>query len=354
MNFWVADPDWGVWIIAYFFFGGLAAGSYFLAILIDWFGTGPDRELTRLAYLLAFPLLLLCTVFLIVDLDRPERFWHMLFKSEVMKEAFAAGFPTTSAGWGLFGDSFAFKYWSPMSLGAWGLVLFGFCTSITFLGALWPKRRIGRWLNAAWIRVPVHALGCVAGFFIASYTGALLSATNQPMWSDTTWLGALFLASAASTSLAMLLLIANWKQLGSPAARERLASAEMPALGLELVILGAFLASLGDILGPVLLTVRGNLLVFGTLVLGILLPLLLLVRIGPQRRWSGQAAAVSVLVGGLLLRIGTVTTPGELLARGPAIVNQFSPEQGRKVGRPGADIGNRGPTTEPRSKLPVE
>ncbi len=353
MNFWVADPGWGVWIIGYFFFGGLAAGSYFLAILIDWFGSKEDRDLTRIAYLLAFPLLLLCTVFLIIDLDRPERFWHMLFKSEVMKEAFASGFPTTSAGWGLFVDSFAFKYWSPMSLGSWGLMLFGLCTFISFLGALWPKRRIGRWLGVAWVQAPVHILGCVAGFFIASYTGALLSASNQPMWSDTTWLGALFLASAASTSLAMMLLIANWKKIGSPAARTRLASAEMPALGLELVILGAFLASLGDVLGPVLQTVRGNLLVFGTLILGILLPLLLLVRIGPHRRWTAGTAAVSVLVGGLILRIGVVTTPGEILERGPA-VGRFSPELGRKVGGAGADIGNRGETTQPRSKLPVE
>ena len=46
----------------------------------------------------------------------------------------------------------------------------------------------------------LQALGCVAGFFVASYTGALLSATNQPMWSDTVWLAPLFLASAASTS----------------------------------------------------------------------------------------------------------------------------------------------------------
>ena len=101
-------------------------------------------------------------------------------------------------------------------------------------------------------------------------------------------------------------------------------------------------------------TVRGNLLIFGTLILGVLLPLLLLVRIGPHQRWSAQAAAVSVLLGGLILRIGIVTTPGELLARGPAVVNRFSPEQGRKIGQAGADIGNRGESTLPRSKLPVE
>jgi formate-dependent nitrite reductase membrane component NrfD len=45
MNFFVADPEWGVWIIAYFYLGGIAAGSYFIAILIEWFGSEEDRVL---------------------------------------------------------------------------------------------------------------------------------------------------------------------------------------------------------------------------------------------------------------------------------------------------------------------
>ena len=45
MNFWVADPEWGWWIILYFFLGGLSAGSYFIATLIELFGTEEDRRL---------------------------------------------------------------------------------------------------------------------------------------------------------------------------------------------------------------------------------------------------------------------------------------------------------------------
>ena len=29
MNLFVADPDWGGWIVCYFFLGGIAAGAYF-------------------------------------------------------------------------------------------------------------------------------------------------------------------------------------------------------------------------------------------------------------------------------------------------------------------------------------
>jgi formate-dependent nitrite reductase membrane component NrfD len=354
MNFFVADPDWGFWIIAYFYLAGIAAGSYFLAILIEWFGSEEDQALARIAHWLAFPLVLVCTVCLIADLGRPERFWHMMLKSEVTKEAFAEGFPLTASGWRLMASAPALKYWSPMSAGSWVLAVFGACSFASFLAAVWPQRWPGRWLRGGWPHRVLQALGCASGFFIASYTGALLSASNQPMWSDTTWLAPLFLASAASTSLAAMTLIAWWKGVGTPEARERLEGAEPLALGLELVILGAFLASLGDNLSPVLLTVRGNVLVFGTLTVGVLAPVLLHGMVGRRRSWGIPTAAALALLGGLLMRYGAITTPGEILARGPTLAVSFGPEAGRQRGQPGADIGNHVKEVEPRSKLPRE
>jgi formate-dependent nitrite reductase membrane component NrfD len=353
MNFWVADPDWGFWIVAYFYLGGIAAGSYFLAILLEWFGSEEDQAMARIAYRIAFPLVLLCTVFLIVDLGRPERFWHMMLKSEVTKEAFALGFPFTAAGWRFAPHMPMFKYWSPMSAGSWGLAVFGACSFASFLTAVWPERWPGRWLRRRWPHGVLQAVGVVAGFFIASYTGALLSATNQPVWSDTTWLAPLFLASAASTSLATLTLIAWWRGVGTAEARHRLGGAEPWALGLELVVLGAFAASLGAGLGPVLMTFHGQVLLFGTLTVAVLAPLLIHGMVGTRRPWRAPAAAACALLGGLLLRYGAVRTPSEVLARGPGIEASFAPEAHRRVGQPGADVNNRpGPVVRPRSKLP--
>ena len=96
MNLFVADPDWGFWVIVYFYLGGIAAGAYFVATLIEWFGRPEDVALARIAYWIAFPLVLVCTFALVVDLGRPERFWHMMLKSEVTKAAFAEGFPFTA------------------------------------------------------------------------------------------------------------------------------------------------------------------------------------------------------------------------------------------------------------------
>jgi formate-dependent nitrite reductase membrane component NrfD len=351
MNFFVADPEWGFWIVIYFFLGGIAAGSYFIAILIEWFGTEEDRPLAHIAYWMAFPLVVLCGLALIVDLHRPERFWHMLLKSEVARAALAEGFPFSAAGWRLAVHAPAFKYWSPMSAGSWGLTLFGVCAFASFLTVVWPERRPGRWLAARWPHRILQTVGCVSGFFIASYTGALLSATNQPVWSNTVWLAPLFLASAASTSLAAMGLIAHWKNIGTPSARVRLEGAEPLALGLELIVLGAFVASLGDDLFPVLQTVRGNILIFGSLVVAVLVPLLLHARVGRRHSWGIPAAAACALLGGLLVRYGAVTTPGELLRRGPSSLVSFAPEEGRQIGQPGADIDNHGEVATPGSKL---
>jgi formate-dependent nitrite reductase membrane component NrfD len=355
MNFFVADPEWGGWIVAYFYLGGIAAGSYFIAVLIEWFGTEEDQALARIAYLIAFPLILLCSVFLIVDLGRPERFWHMLFKSETTKAAFAAGFPSTGAGWQLALQTPTLKYWSPMSAGSWVLGLFGACSCASFLAAVWPHRWFGRLLLSRWPHRVLHVLGCFSGFFIASYTGALLAATNQPIWSDTTWVAPLFLASAASTSLAAMSFIA-WKwNIGTEEARRRLEGASPLALGLELIVLAVFLASLGEYLGEVLLTVRGNILVFGTLAFSVLTPLLLHALVGHRRRWGVPAAALCALFGGLLLRYGVIRTPAELLERGPQAVASFGPEGARRHGQPGADIQNRrGPVVRPPDKVQRE
>jgi hypothetical protein len=117
-------------------------------------------------------------------------------------------------------------------------------------------------------------------------------------------------------------------------------------------MLGAFAASLGAGLVLALLTVRGFILVFGTLLFAILVPLLLHGRVGHRRPWGVPVAAACVLFGGLLLRFGEVTMPGGLLARGPSTVAAFGPEQDRRHGQPGADPGNYFPDIQPRTKLP--
>lgn len=358
MNVFVADPEWGWEIVAYFYLGGIAAGAYFAATLIDLVSGGRARPLTRLGYFLALPLVAICGLLLTIDLGRPERFWHMLFKSEVVKSGVIAPI---------------FKPWSPMSAGSWCLSLFGLCAGLSVVGALWPHKRWTHWLNDGVPARLLQGLGCVAGLFLASYTGTLLSATNQPGWSDTTWLAPLFLASAASTGLAALLLLsAAWPVPHEE--RRRLERADLLIALLELAVFLGFLASLGTWLRPVWRTPHGKMLIVGTLTLAIVLPLALHLltgfRRGAERRMA--VAALLALMGGFVLRYAIVHLPADLLAAGPSVLAiapdrpvatppaapgllpDLSPEDGRAVGGgPGADPLNR-PVTVRSRVFPTE
>ena len=312
MNRFVADPDWGWWIILYFYVGGIAAGSYFLATLIELWGQDADRPLARLGYRIAFPLISLCGVFLIVDLERPERFWHMMFQSEVVDAARAEGWPM--AGWGTMLHAPLLKWWSPMSIGAWALALFGAWSFLSFIASFSTDGRLTRLLGPNLFGCVFHIIGSCLAFFVASYTGVLVSATNQPIWSATEWIAPLFLTSAASTAISVFLLLGRSI---APEARARLEKADLWALGLELFLFLSFLASLGSLLPLALRTWQGSVLIYGVLVVGLLLPLFL--HLGFRHAGAGRAmaAALLALVGGFLLRFGMVAIGPALLAVTP-------------------------------------
>src|SRR4029450_5383482 len=91
------------------------------------------------------------------------------------------------------------------------LLLFSGLAFLATLGALHEAGQI-RWrllrpLHAGVLGHLIAVLGGLCGFFLAGYTGLLLSVTNRPLWADTTWLGLLFLLSGASTAAALLMLL---------------------------------------------------------------------------------------------------------------------------------------------------
>jgi formate-dependent nitrite reductase membrane component NrfD len=290
-TWFTSAPHWQWLIILYFFVGGLAGGSFFIASLIDLFGRAEDRAVARLGYLVAFPAVLVSGVLLIVDLGRPLRFWHMLLESNTWQPMF--------------------KWYSPMSVGSWALLLFGGFTLAAFLAALGDGRR-ARWPWAARFRPPgivgtlVAVLGGGLGFFVASYTGVLLAVTNRPIWADTTLLGLNFLVSAASTSAALMILLAWGSRWHSGPGIHALGRFDSLVLVLELVLLVALVASLGAA-ARAFLNAWGALLVLGVVGLGIVAPLLLHARARRFGRDLGiPAASLLVLLGGFILRVVVV------------------------------------------------
>src|SRR3989449_10624957 len=122
-TFFSGAPHWTWFIIPYFFVGGLAGGAYFLAALLEWFGRPDDRPVIRTGYRVAAVGAILSGLLLTIDLGRPLRFWHMLFQS--------ANFPVIM-----------FKSWSPISFGAWAILLFGLFSVLSALGAMAEEGRL--------------------------------------------------------------------------------------------------------------------------------------------------------------------------------------------------------------------
>ena len=288
-TFFSGAPHWTWFIIPYFFVGGLSGGAYFLAAVLEWFGRPDDRPVIRTGYRVAAVGAIVSGALLTIDLGRPLRFWHMLFQS--------ANFP-----------AIMFKGWSPISFGAWAILLFGLLSVLSALGAMAAE---GRLQNAALRAIGgavgegsslaklVAALGGLAGFFVAGYTGVLLSVTNRPIWADSPWLGALFVVSGASTGAATLLLLAPARG-ATERSLEWLSTFDARALVLELLLLILFIASLGAV-NRVWVSVWGFLLLVGVVGLGILAPL----RLHAKRQPVANAARL-VLVGGFLLRLATM------------------------------------------------
>jgi formate-dependent nitrite reductase membrane component NrfD len=301
-TFYTVPPEWTWWIVFYFFIGGIAGGSFFLASLLYLFGRPADRPLVRLGYYVALIGAGVSGILLILDLHRPLRFWHMLIESNT--------------------GNLMLKAWSPMSIGSWGLLFFGLFAALAALSAAREEGRV-RWgptfLVASGFRTVVAIVGGFLGFFLAGYTGVLLSVSNRPVWADSPLLGMLFLISAASTAAATLILLGRRRDAVDAVSLGKLADFDKWALVLELVVLILFLITLGAA-AQVFLSAWGVLLLLGVVGLGILLPLG--IGLGWIRRWSGRPvmAAGLVLVGGFLLRVATLFSSESVTTAGARVI----------------------------------
>jgi protein NrfD len=307
-TFFTASPHWAGWIILYFFIGGIAGTAFLLASLLDLTGRPADRPLVRLGHYLAFGGVIISGILLSIDLTRPLRFWHMLIQNHTGRPMF--------------------KGWVPMSVGSWGLAVFGLFAFLAMLASLSEDRPGNRMLQSAPVRMlrgkgvatAIAVLGSISGLFLAGYTGVLLAVTNRPIWADSSWLGLLFLVSAASTGAAALILLALWRRAGHPASLAWLSWFDHRVLLLELLVLIIFLVSLGSV-ARVFLSWWGLVLLLGVVGIGILLPLLLRRREGVYTPRELIRSASLVLLGGLLLRIVVLLSSNQIHVLGSGVTS---------------------------------
>jgi formate-dependent nitrite reductase membrane component NrfD len=280
-------PVWRWEIIWYFFFGGLAAGCYVIASIAALFGSREDRAVARAGYYLSLFSLLPCPFLLIKDLGRPDRFLHMLR---------------------------IFKVKSPMSMGTWGLVSFSIFSGITVVIQAARDGLLGRWWGSRLLAaLPQRFLaipGSALGVFLGGYTGVLLTATSIPLWSRSKVLGAIFIASAISTSTALLSFVLHLT--GTPGrVLHKLERLEWVALLVEMIGLFTFLRGAGRAARPLVGTgpaEHGRTFWSFVAGMGLILPWLLQTlslfagRSSKRRSRRGMVISLLVLVGGYFLR----------------------------------------------------
>jgi formate-dependent nitrite reductase membrane component NrfD len=277
----------------YFWVGGIASGSSFVALASELAGdrrtTVATRRVTLAAAIPAAPLL-------VMDLGRPGRFLNMLR---------------------------IFKTRSPMSMGAWCLAAFS-----SAAGASVAADFLGRRREAALLGAATAALGT----YLGSYTGVLLASTAVPVWARSRmFLPPIFVCTAAATgaSANRLVLSATGMKVGHPT-RTALGTVETAAIASELVLSSLNERRLGR-LGLALEEGRANrLFEFAKWAVRAGLGLRFArARGGP---WTHHVASVLYLLGGLSFRFAWIEA-GRNSARDDEAVARMSRVPGGGVRR---------------------
>jgi formate-dependent nitrite reductase membrane component NrfD len=200
--------DWNWVVVIYLFLAGVSAGVFAISSLGYFIGKETHERIVRIgAYIAPFPVLI-GTLCLIYDLERPQLFWRLFL---------------------------TFQLSSVMSIGAWLLLVFTLISFLHFyiwlpegfnllalLQRLPPRfaqmsiikviksihfpRFLGREKLLRW-REWVALIGMLTSFCVGIYTGVLLGAlVARPFWNNPI-LPLLFLLSAMKTGIASILLV---------------------------------------------------------------------------------------------------------------------------------------------------
>ena len=281
--------SWGWPIIIYLFLGGLAGGAYIIAALADLCDIDEDKLIGKIGFTVALIGIIIGALCLIGDLGRPERFLNIIK---------------------------VYKFTSPMSVGVWGVIIF---TAFSVLSVLtifgtgkdvkgW--RKLGFYISVVIPRKAINAIGLTVGVFLAGYTGVLLTETSRPFWSDTPFLGALFLASGVSTAIAFIYFFYGMMRHDEIGQRNKykLKLVDNMAIIAEIVILIFMMIQLSNIGHLVYLEKFKILWIVGIILVGLIIPIIINFisiigyKVKGKELKTDFITPILILIGGFLLR----------------------------------------------------
>ena len=174
--------SWGLYIANFTFMVGLAAGGVMMVIPAYLYHDKKMHDVVIVGELLAIAAIVMCLLFVLVDLGRPDRFWHMI---------------------PLIG-----RFNWPMSMLTWDvIVLNGYLLlNLHVCGYLMYMRFLGRQPNPTWY-VPFVMLSIFWAISIHTVTAFLYCGLGgRPFW-NTALLAPRFLASAFVAGPAFIVIL---------------------------------------------------------------------------------------------------------------------------------------------------
>jgi Ni/Fe-hydrogenase subunit HybB-like protein len=185
--------SWGVYIANFTFLVGVAAAAVMLVIPAYLYENEDLHDLVIFGELLAISAILMCLVFVTVDLGRPDRFWHMIPGIGKLN------FPGSMLSWDV-------------------VVLNGYLILNIYLCAYLLFCRYRKKMPSKWLYVPVVFLGIVWAILIHTVTAFLyVGLGGKPFWNSAI-VGPRFIASAFTAGPALIILamqVIRWVS-GSP------------------------------------------------------------------------------------------------------------------------------------------
>jgi Ni/Fe-hydrogenase subunit HybB-like protein len=174
--------SWGLYIANFTFMVGLAAGGVMMVIPAYLYGEEEIHDVSIVGELLAVAAIVMCLLFVLVDMGRPDRFWHIM------------------PGIGRFNWPFSMLTWDVIVLNVYLLLNLHIC------GYLLYMRFLGRKPNPRWY-LPVVMLSIVWAISIHTVTAFLYCGLGgRPFW-NTALLAPRFLASAFVSGPVFLIVV---------------------------------------------------------------------------------------------------------------------------------------------------
>ena len=175
------EVSWGVYIANFTFLVGVAAAAVMMVIPVYIYNNEELHDLVIFGELLAVAAIVMCLAFVMVDLGRPDRFWHLI------------------PGIGQFNFPASMLSWDVIVLNGYLLLNIHICGYLLYC-------RYQRKMPSKWFYVPFVFIAIVWAISIHTVTAFLyVGLGGRPFWNSAI-VGPRFLASAFTAGPALMIL----------------------------------------------------------------------------------------------------------------------------------------------------